>query len=382
MRQELFDNPKQQFIAIANGQLAILLLFNKLKELHPELDDSLITAVKANASDFMEDKFYLASIKVIYRSDNFYNILVKTFQSGVFSRFFPNEYRSELNLIAGEFTKEDIQKFIIEEAKRLKNEGVEIVDIDSVSELAEISKNKHEKKEVDALLQKHQDGELLDLNKNNFYILINQYSSYATIAFSLRNIDVENDKMKQELKEIHSKALAIGKLINDNKQSLDWLSQRYLTADSNQVKIISKFIYQICHLGDIRTFETLITKLDKNFDKIINLIPDHNDSPNLSSVSNKNIIAIIEKRISKLDGDSKTTESSRWKNILAKINELTIVDKDFPGLSVSASSEARSSTSSARRLGDSSARRIGDSSQNVAKSGPVSSARGGGGRGA
>jgi hypothetical protein len=266
---------------------------------------------------------------------------------------------------------EDINKFLTKELIRLKSQGANVVDLsllDSASTTlgAGIIKDKEQRQYVDLLLRKDQDSSKIQLNPDVFLLLIREYRECVSLSFQARD-GIPAEK-KAEIKELLVRSNKIGGIINKNKDSLGWLSSLRLEENPEIVVDLIKFMHESLHRQDAQTWGTLIEKLGDNFKNLIKIIPQTKSVDGLKSdnlITIKSMKSIIKKIINL--PDQKNIE--QWNNIQRIFNDAIGLEGHLGGLSVSAPSEARSSTSSARRLGD--------SPQNVAKSGPLSGARGG-----
>lgn len=304
---------------------------------------------------------------------------------------FGHSQKQNLMEILKGLTTDHVIKFVTSELKRLKN--TPIVDFQDIPPPDFFLTSDAQKKKVDQLIEQGRlSNGVIDLNQDNFFSLINEYSTSLIRATKTRKFDI-SEEQRSEIDEAKKRAFnQIGGLINKSKDSLGWLSIIILEKDSNQTTYLARFIHELCHLGDSKTLETVIEKLGDNFRNLLNLIPYSNEEAQLefSALSIENTMMVINKRINH-ELKFPNNDAEKWINIKRIFDHAISLEQHLDGLSISYSSEARSiaslarrlvGDSPARRLDDSPSRRLDDSSQNVAKSGPVAGARGDGGRGA
>lgn len=373
MRERFDENPELAIIIPGIDQFRILLFKDLLQK-------KIGTELRISGYQFMDNNIYYSILRKIMVVENYKSYLstIERLKDHKMGRInfdkFEISQMSNLIEISSRISMEDINKFLTKELIRLKSQGANVVDLSSLDSAsttlgAVIIKDKEQRQHVDLLLRKDQDGSKIQLNPDVFLLLIREYRECVGLSFQAR--DGLPAEKKAEIKELLVRSNKIGGIINKNKDSLGWLSTLRLEENPEIVIDLIKFMHESLHRQDAQTWETLIEKLGDNFKNLIKIIPQTKSVDGLKSdnlITIKSMKSIIKKIINL--PDQKNIE--QWNNIQRIFNDAIGLEGHLGGLSVSAPSEALSSTSST-----SSARRLGDSPQNVAKSGPVAGARGG-----
>ena len=384
MKERLSENPELPIIISGADQFRIL-LFKDLLQKKTDKEH------KISRYQFMDDDVYysvLRKIMVVDKYKFFLNTIISLKDTEIgkinFDKFEKSQMSNLIEISKG-ISMEDINNFLKKELIRLKSQSAKVVDLSSIDSAsttvgADIINRKEQRQYVDLLLQKDQQGYNIRLDPNIFSLLIAEYRECVGLNFYKRDVVGLSEEAEAETKKLLVRSQKVGAIINKNKDSLGWMSSLRLERNPEMVVDLIKFLHDSLHFQDAQTWETLIEKLGDNFKNLIKIIPQTKSDEGLKSV---NVITIKSmKSIIKKIIVQNPRNIEQWNKIQRIFNDAIGLEGHLGGLSVSAPSEARSSTSSARRLGDSSARRIDDSSQNVAKSGPVAGARGDGGRGA
>ena len=287
--------------------------------------------------------------------------------SDKFTSVFGRTNKYNLREISKEITREQIKKIAISELKRLKD--VEAIDMATAEEPVSFTKTRHEERQANELLKNGRDGPI-ELNQDNFSFLIYQYCKIIDMAITTRSMDLP-EKEKNEIIKMRSEAYSdIGGLINRNKESLEWLGKIDLLRNLRLVVDIRKFIYELCHQGDIKTSQILVEKLGNNFNNFITIISGleiEKHGQDKDGVTIKKMLFTIKKRIKILTDNPQIKNSQRdidkWTDLFQKISDAhktASLVHSFDDLSFGPKTSLVPESSSTRQLSD--------SSQNVAKS--------------
>jgi hypothetical protein len=368
MPRETFDNDTEsQILSSVCIQLHILLL----KKL---LTDKISSEPLMADFKMMDDRIYLAGLRRIIGSldltTGYLGVIVKLKDGKQNFHLFESSQKANLIAISQGITFDGAKAFAISEMKRLRDTPK--LDLDSIAKPDFITQKVIQKKKADELIEIANANGSVNLNRDNFSYLIKEYSTCSIIVMNSSKYSQSSEK-KDEIYQMQNRALRdIGGLINNNKDKLEWLNKIRLEEDKELELDLAKFIHETCHLGDSKTLENVIEKLGDNFNNLMRLVPFKREEmgfKNNDSITIENMMIIIQKRINKYQQRNMQTQADKWIKIQRIFNDEIVLDGRLGGLSVSAPSEALSSSPLVQRPSS--------SSENVAKSGPVAGARGG-----
>ena len=316
-------NKEERFIVNTYFQLQVFLFKNLLK-------NKIDRDPEFNYSSKIDDKIYASVLRKIIgdvdltsQMQDFIELTNRSTDKLI--AIFGHTNKHNLREISKDITREQIKKFAILELKRLKD--VEAIDLAEAEEPISDAIKRDKERQANELLKNGRDGPI-ELNQDNFSFLIYKYCKIIDIAMKTRLMDLA-EKGKNKLIKMRSEAYSdIGGLIDRNKETLEWLGKIELLSNLPLVVDIRKFIYELCHQGDIKTSQILVEKLGNNFNNFIKIISnpelekygkDHNE------ITIKKMLTIIEKRIKILTDNPQIKNSQRdidkWTDLFQKISD-------------------------------------------------------------
>lgn len=262
---------------------------------------------------------------------------------------FEAEQARKLKIISPKIEPKEIQAFFETELARLSGARVkpEEIEIESISEKALAQ----QKREVDLLIRLDESNRRFSLDKDKFSMLIREYSNDINEIMKNKS----NDDLKSRNLERTKK---IATLIDNNKDSLEWLQETPINTKSELLTDVIRFMHAMAYKGDIKSFKILKDKIgEENLLHTLNSIPLGKEELEQSfdgQITLKGIISIIDRRA----GYHERRDSADWKDLGSRFKDFLEIKKqhiseyEAGGSAVVQSPQVRGPASAVARASD------------------------------
>ena len=262
----------------------------------------------------LDDVVYLRIINEVNKANNnrqtFINEVTEICRDRCLFEAFSKDQKSELEEISSKIKFKDVKSFFDEEVKRLQDSARTKEDEKKFNEIrSEDRQKKINEDKIKKLINLNQIMKI-DLKEENFSMLIKGY-------FDNVNSVIGNSKEdKGKIKLLLTRSTDIGKIIDKNKDSLEWLGKKNLLEDKKELASdIIDFTYAMSYRGDLKNLQTLSEKLgDENFRFLLSSIPE--DKSKVDYAYTITISGIMDKIKIRANGTSK--ESAEWSKLHEK----------------------------------------------------------------